>query len=228
MTFIALLQTAGSGGAAAFLINILPIATVILVLYFLFIARPKRAREHVEARQNDDRVEAERIWSNKSDGECSEAAKHLNEYTEESERAIRLELRRRSLLEPVPAPRQEETPEPSPDSPNLVQSERVARRYKDAYLVATTVVAIGKVVKAIGVIVALAGVIAAYSAGESFGVPVRVTFGAAGVLAGTIVYVFGVLIASQGQLQYAVLDVAVNSSPLLSARRKREIVLGSE
>jgi hypothetical protein len=226
MKEIALLQT--TGGTTAFLINLLPIAAVVLVLYFFVIARAKKERQKTTERQMGDRVAAERIWSNKSDEECDEAAKHLKEYTEEAERAIRIELRRRSMTEPPRAISHEETPESSEGSVSRPTSERLSRRYHDAYIVARTVIAVGKGINAIGVIIALAVVAVAYMAAESFGVPARATFGAAGVLAGTIIYVFGVLIASQGQLQFAILDVAVNSSPLLSAECKRDVVLGLE
>jgi hypothetical protein len=229
MTAIALLQTAGSGGTAAFLVNLLPIAVIGLVVYFLVIARKnkegRKSQEMLSARQSD-RADAEPTWSNKSDDECAEAAKHLSEYTEEAASVIRAELRRRSMPEPGPVTRHTEESEPSEASTDRSQSERINRRYRDAYLVAKTVVAVGKGIKALGMLIGLAVVFAGYMAAESFGVPARVAFGAAGILAGTVIYVFGVLIASQGQLQYAVLDVAVNSSPLLSAERKRDLVLG--
>jgi preprotein translocase subunit YajC len=44
MTALALLQTAGSGGTTAFLIQILPIAAIFLVFYFLVIAPANKQR----------------------------------------------------------------------------------------------------------------------------------------------------------------------------------------
>lgn len=45
--------------------------------------------------------EIERIWSEKGDEELLEAAAELDSYTEEGREAIRSELRRRSLEDPV-------------------------------------------------------------------------------------------------------------------------------
>jgi rubrerythrin len=45
--------------------------------------------------------EIERIWSEKSDEELVEAAAELSSYTEEGQEAIRNELRRRGLEDPV-------------------------------------------------------------------------------------------------------------------------------
>jgi hypothetical protein len=45
--------------------------------------------------------EIERIWNEKSDEELIEAAAELNSYTEEGQEAIRNELRRRGLEDPV-------------------------------------------------------------------------------------------------------------------------------
>lgn len=47
-------------------------------------------------------TDAEAIWAARSDDELLEAAEALSEYTEEGERIIRLELRRRGLPEPPP------------------------------------------------------------------------------------------------------------------------------
>jgi preprotein translocase subunit YajC len=60
MHTIALLQTAGSGGTAAFLINILPIAAIFLVFYFLVIApankQRRKTQELLSALKKGDRV----------------------------------------------------------------------------------------------------------------------------------------------------------------------------
>jgi len=45
-------------------------------------------------------TDAEQIWRAKSDDEILEAAEDLSEYTEDGERIIRAELRRRGLPEP--------------------------------------------------------------------------------------------------------------------------------
>jgi preprotein translocase subunit YajC len=60
MHTIALLQTAGSGGTAAVLINILPIAAIFLVFYFLVIApankQRRKTQELLSALKKGDRV----------------------------------------------------------------------------------------------------------------------------------------------------------------------------
>ena len=60
MTAIALLLQAGSGGTAAFLINILPISAIFLVFYFLVIApankQRKKTAEMLSALKKGDRV----------------------------------------------------------------------------------------------------------------------------------------------------------------------------
>lgn len=45
--------------------------------------------------------EAERIWTEKSDDELIEAAAALTEFTEEGQRIVRAELKRRGLEDPV-------------------------------------------------------------------------------------------------------------------------------
>ena len=60
MTAIALLLQTGSGGTAAFLINILPIAAIFLVFYFLVIAPANKQRrktaEMLSTLKKGDRV----------------------------------------------------------------------------------------------------------------------------------------------------------------------------
>ena len=60
MTAIALLLQTGSGGTAAFLINILPIAAIFLVFYFLVIApaskQRKKTAEMLGSLKKGDRV----------------------------------------------------------------------------------------------------------------------------------------------------------------------------
>lgn len=60
MNTIALLQTSASGGTAAFLVQILPIAAIFLVFYFLVIAPANKQRrktaEMLSALKKGDRV----------------------------------------------------------------------------------------------------------------------------------------------------------------------------
>jgi putative signal transducing protein len=49
-------------------------------------------------------TDIDQIWRDKSDDELLEASESLSDFTEEAERVIRAELRRRGLPEPEPAP----------------------------------------------------------------------------------------------------------------------------
>jgi hypothetical protein len=50
-------------------------------------------------------TDAEAHWRRKSDEEVADAARQLSDYTEEGERIIREELRRRGMAEPPPTER---------------------------------------------------------------------------------------------------------------------------
>jgi hypothetical protein len=49
--------------------------------------------------------DAEALWRSKTDEEVADAARQLSDYTEEGERIIRGELRRRGMAEPPPTER---------------------------------------------------------------------------------------------------------------------------
>ena len=109
------------------------------------------------------------------------------------------------------------------------------KRYTDAYTVAKVTVGLGKVVKIIGIcvgggITAIFGLIALISmaAAQSNGGVAASGFVIGGmgvcfgVVAGLILFVFGVLVAAQGQTLMAALDTAVNSSPFLLDEEKAQ------
>jgi hypothetical protein len=98
------------------------------------------------------------------------------------------------------------------------------RRYKDAYLVANSVVGFGSTIKAVGVVLALLIAIVGFVAAESLGTAAGVACGLVGLVMGAVIYIFGVLIAAQGQLHYAILDVAVNTSPVLPDEAKTNLI----
>lgn len=61
-----------------------------------------RPRGYSESRRREDRMQnGEQVWRSKTDDEVVEAARVLADYTEEGERIIRAELRRRGLPEPA-------------------------------------------------------------------------------------------------------------------------------
>jgi len=104
--------------------------------------------------------------------------------------------------------------------------EQITRRYRDAYLAARAVVAFGGAIKALAILVGICGVLAGLAASKQLGV-LGVLIGLSGAVTGVVIYIFGVLVAAQGQMQYAVLDVAVNSSPSLAADIKVSLVTAS-
>ena len=106
---------------------------------------------------------------------------------------------------------------------SAVSSGSLTRRYKDAYLTARTIIAVGATVKVlafvVGGLVVLVG-LAAVSQSASFAI--------SGVILGVILafpfYVLGVLVSALGQILMATLDTAVNSSPLLTKDEVRQIM----
>jgi hypothetical protein len=103
------------------------------------------------------------------------------------------------------------------------RADATMRRYQDAYRVAGTIVAVGRIIKGIGL--ALATVILLVFVSIGGGLPSQ--GGATSLLplwAGVVVagmtglffWLLGVLVSSQGQVILASLDGAVNSSPFLS------------
>jgi len=106
-------------------------------------------------------------------------------------------------------------------------SETAIRRYKEAYVVATGIIGFGTGVKSIGLVTGLGVTILGFLSTRSLGIVVAVTCAVVGALGGTLIYIIGVLIAALGQMQYATLDVAVNTSPILEADAKARLLGGS-
>jgi len=104
-----------------------------------------------------------------------------------------------------------------------VSSGSLTRRYRDAYLTARSITAVGATVKVlafvVGGLVALVG-LAAGSQSTQFAI--------GGIILGVILafpfYVLGVLVSAQGQILKATLDTAVNSSPLLTKDEMRQMM----
>ena len=159
--------------------------------------------------------EAEQIWRSKTKEQLSEAGDHLADYTEEGERIIRAELKRMGLPEPPPTLR-----------PVEAQATAVTRRYRDAYRVASVLIGLGTTIKVVGGIVAVLIVLAALQAGSG-------PFGSGGAVLGGLViaavvggffFVCGVIVAAQGQVLLASLDVAVSSSPFLTNSERADVM----
>lgn len=98
------------------------------------------------------------------------------------------------------------------------------KRYKDAYRSARLIVTVGNAIKVIGVILAvgimLIGLVAAAQTSASIGfaaVIVAIGYGLG-------FYLAGMLMAAQGQILMANLDVAVNTSTLLSDAQRARVM----
>ena len=94
----------------------------------------------------------------------------------------------------------------------------IVRRYRDAYRVASAVIALGTMIKVMGAIAAiLLAFISLQASSGPFGSTAAVLGGflLAAVL-GAFFWVCGVVVASQGQVLLATLDVAVSSSHFLT------------
>ena len=100
----------------------------------------------------------------------------------------------------------------------------VAKRYRDAYLVATAAIAFATIIKALGWLIAILTWVAGFifvsqQHGDSQGA-FFVAALIAGVLPLIVFYFFGVLVAASGQILRASLDTAVHSSPFLDDQQK--------
>ena len=109
--------------------------------------------------------------------------------------------------------------------------ERLKSRYSDAYIVARVTNGIGQTIKDVGkfgafLIIAVAVVVAVVFLRDSgFMFMLVIAIGSAyALLFGLILYVFGILIAAQGQILKASLDSSVNNSPFLTNEHRVEIM----
>lgn len=115
-----------------------------------------------------------------------------------------------------------ETVTTSGDNPRLMT------RYKDAYVVAKVTNGIGGLFKGLGIALALILIAIGFLMGafsrDSNAVGLGVVIAVFGVFSGVQCYILGVLIEAQGQILRACLDVAVNSSPLLTNENKAKMM----
>jgi hypothetical protein len=105
----------------------------------------------------------------------------------------------------------------------------MSRRYADAYRVARVVIRFGGIVKTTGVVlIVLLLVGGLFVAAQSpMGQNPAVVFIVCALLAvviGGVPYILGVVTAAQGQVMFAVLDTAVNTSPILETSEKASLM----
>jgi len=103
-------------------------------------------------------------------------------------------------------------------------SNTISGRYTDAYSIADSNVSWGNMVKTLGIVAGVVIALAGFLAGGQFGVGAVVLFLVLAAAVGSSFYMFGVMIAAQGQVLRAVLGTAVNTSPLLSTDQKRDVI----
>jgi hypothetical protein len=91
------------------------------------------------------------------------------------------------------------------------------KRYNDAYLVAITIAAVGRLIKAIALFL---GALIALAALYEWINEHNAAFALAAIFAAFIlsipVYILGILVAAQGQILKSTLDTAVTNSPFLT------------
>lgn len=98
-------------------------------------------------------------------------------------------------------------------------------RYAEAYASARTFSFIGKIVKGIGVLLFLLGMAAMMSSGgDEYGRsdPTGAMMAGLTALMGGVVFMMGLFMAAQAQLQMSCLDSAVHTSPFLSDTQRAE------
>lgn len=105
---------------------------------------------------------------------------------------------------------------------NAQPDSSLGRRYRDAYIVASTTVGAGSTIKTIGAV--LGALVALLSLSlSSFSGTLALLGVLLGVVVGAVFFMFGVLVSAQGQVLRATLDSAVYSCPLLNDDQKAQI-----
>jgi hypothetical protein len=115
---------------------------------------------------------------------------------------------------------------PGAQSPSgISQINMVTSRYRDAYTVARATIGIAKFIKVAAIVFALLGPVLSFALYSTVGL---VALGAIpfSLIAAGIAYSLGMLVAAGGQMILASADIAVNTSPLLTAEQKERIVVG--
>jgi hypothetical protein len=105
----------------------------------------------------------------------------------------------------------------------------LTKRYRDAYRVAGFIVGVGDFFKIAGIVLAaLIGIGTLVVAGQTRNDQQQIAIFVVGIViaafAGGVLFLFGVLVAAQGQLLKASLDSAVNTSPFLTNQDRAKIM----
>jgi hypothetical protein len=96
--------------------------------------------------------------------------------------------------------------------------------------VAETTVTVGSAIKTIGTLIGAVIVFAGLVESHELGTTIAIVCGTVGTIGGVLIYAFGVLVAAQGQMHHAILDIAVNTTPIESndnrKRSNKSVVTG--
>jgi hypothetical protein len=114
-------------------------------------------------------------------------------------------------------------------SSEAVYEQAVLKRYIDAYRVARFTTGAGSLIKISGGVLAVViGLGTLFVAGQYRNSTEQMVFFFIGVIsavfAGGLLFLFGVLVAAQGEVLKAILDTAVNASPFLTNKQRAEIM----
>jgi hypothetical protein len=106
--------------------------------------------------------------------------------------------------------------------PNKKSFPELSKRYSSAYLVGRSLMNIGRLIQILGVAIAIIipAVAIAYANQFSFVLYVLTPLGVLFWF-----YQIGLLLSAMGQLNSAILDIAINTSPLLTQEEKFTIIL---
>ena len=107
-------------------------------------------------------------------------------------------------------------------NPKVLQ--KLLHRYRDAYFLSAAAVGFGGLIKAIGVIQGVIIIIGSLLAAKDAGPSLLIGGLVLASVIGLLFYLFGVLVAAQGQILRASLDGAVNTSPFLTAENKAAVM----
>lgn len=100
----------------------------------------------------------------------------------------------------------------------------VKGRYRDAYSVGDSIVGWGNLVKTLGIVAGVIIALLGFAGAGTLGVGAVIVSLILAMAIGGAFYMFGIMVAAQGQMVLAVLDTAVNTSPLLSLEEKGEVI----
>jgi hypothetical protein len=104
------------------------------------------------------------------------------------------------------------------------RAQKLSQRYTDGYRVGGVLVGLGTLFKVIGIILAATGVLTGLLVIGSLGTAAGIACIAAGLYFGIFGLLAGVLVSSFGQMQKAMLDSAVNNSPILNDDERAAIL----